>query len=133
MLLRYYIDQNGKRVYTLKVSHNYNILNTLTVFVPFALYHALMYLFQKVDPNGNPTYSAHPGKLILEFLCKYESNCLVEKYILINLMKFKLDIFLSAKTNRMLSIQQLYQTNELESILLLNLQAYMNQIRVHQL
>ncbi|XKL67709.1 hypothetical protein PGB90_003200 [Kerria lacca] len=34
MLLRYYTDESGNRMYTLK----------------------------KVDPNGNPTYSAHPAR-----------------------------------------------------------------------
>ncbi|XP_011638093.1 H/ACA ribonucleoprotein complex subunit 3 [Pogonomyrmex barbatus] len=38
MYLMYYLDENGKRVYTLK----------------------------KVDPNGNPTFSAHPARFSVE-------------------------------------------------------------------
>lgn len=53
MHLMYYLDKNGRRVYTLKVR-----LSTKQRL------DAKAYLLQqKTAPDGTPTYSAHPGML----------------------------------------------------------------------
>lgn len=52
MYLMYYLDENGKKMYTLEVinsiKHYKLLFNLLT--------------FQKTDPNGKPTFSAHPAR-----------------------------------------------------------------------
>ena len=60
MHLMYYLDGDGKRVYTLKVqSWVYtSIVCSVSVSV-------LLIGTQKLDPSGRPTMSAHPGECFL--------------------------------------------------------------------
>ena len=54
MHLMYYMDENGKRIYTLKVCIYFLVFKWIV----------LLTLFQKVDPVvDKPTSSAHPGKI----------------------------------------------------------------------
>lgn len=58
MHLMYYLDDEGKRVYTLKVSWSECLACSLA-----RVRTMLVCSFpQKVDPSGKPTISAHPGK-----------------------------------------------------------------------
>ena len=55
MYLKYYLDEDGKRVYTLKVQ------TTLFFFFLF-LRLIFLLLLQRTAPDGTPTVSAHPAK-----------------------------------------------------------------------
>lgn len=74
MHLRYYLDEHGKRIYTLKVRGCSNpLLPRLRVF-PVSLWSSPMppgrsglrstcsHSLQKFSPDGAPTVSAHPAR-----------------------------------------------------------------------
>lgn len=47
-----------------------------------------MFLFQKVDPHGKPTFSAHPGKLFRKLIVLYLYSTDFYKYY--NYLLFKI-------------------------------------------
>lgn len=56
MHLMYYLDKNGKRVYTLEVEHFRWVCQLMS---PLTL---VLFSPQKIGPDGKPTNSAHPGE-----------------------------------------------------------------------
>ena len=62
MHLMYYLDESGKRVYTLKVSH-VGGWSESTILEPLWLAHHLLFrASQKETPTGKVTESAHPAR-----------------------------------------------------------------------
>jgi H/ACA ribonucleoprotein complex subunit 3 len=70
MHLMYYLDEEGKRVYTLKVSHEslkyfwicYPLKMLLTFLIICLVILFLFIVVQKETPDGRITESAHPAR-----------------------------------------------------------------------
>ncbi|KAL2079131.1 hypothetical protein ACEWY4_024875 [Coilia grayii] len=72
MFLQYYLNENGDRVYTLKVRDFVRLMLTQNVAQSclvellrqpyYSISYDLFVLIQKVDPTGQPTSSAHPAR-----------------------------------------------------------------------
>lgn len=60
MYLRYYLNENGDRQYTLAVCVSHFITQSKLFITSICIQNNVIY-FQTVDPSGKPTLSAHPG------------------------------------------------------------------------